>query len=163
MTSGQAVTFGYTGAEQCYVVPAGVTEVAVVAVGAPGGAGYGRYPDVLSNGQCCNDAAAGARASGDVEVTPGQVLYVEVGGVGGTGTVAGGGGAGGFNGGDGDGTVYALTGGGGGGASDVRTVSSCQVVEDYCVETPASLASRLLVAGGGGGGGAGDGGWDWGR
>jgi len=160
MTSGQAITFGFTGAEQCYVVPAGVTELGVVAVGAPGGAGYGRYPDVLSNGQCCNDAAAGARASADIEVTPGQALYVEVGGVGGNGTVAGGGGAGGFNGGgdggDGGGTVYALTGGGGGGASDVRAVSTCQVVADYCVVTPASLTSRLLVAGGGGGGGAGD-------
>ena len=84
----------------------------------------------------------GAVVDGTIVVTPGQPLYVSVGGVGAAGagpaTVA----AGGFNGG-GAGSFASFSGGGGGGASDVRTVPSDQ---------PATtLASRLVVAGAGGG------------
>jgi hypothetical protein len=115
--------FGYTGAEQTFTVPAGVTGLQVTAVGAVGG-----DPDpkdaILS--------AAAARVSGDLEVTPGQTLYVEVGG---SGKQTG---AGGFNGG-GEG------GSGGGGASDVRTAPRAAGL---------SPESRLIVAGGGGGGGS---------
>jgi hypothetical protein len=67
----------------------------------------------------------------NLPVTPGQTLYVEVGGDGGF--------EGGFNGGG-----TSVFGDGGGGASDIRTDPSTD---------PGSLASRLLVAGGGGGGG----------
>lgn len=68
-------------------------------------------------------------------VTPGETLYVIVGGQGlKNGTSFGGGGSGGFNRYGGLGSA-----GGGGGASDVRT-------------SPDSLTSRVIVAGGGGGG-----------
>jgi hypothetical protein len=109
-------TFGFTGAEQKFPVPAGVTSVHVVAVGSEGG----KTAFSPSGG-------AGAIVSGDLTVTPEQVLYVEVGGV----TFNGGGSAG-FRGGD------------GGGASDVRTESRTEAN---------TLKSRLLVAAGGGGGG----------
>jgi hypothetical protein len=139
------VTFSSTGAEQCYVVPSGVTELGVVAVGAPGNNGYTNGADVVP---AAGLGADGAQVSGDLAVTPGEVLYVEVGG---TGVFF----AGGFNGG-GPGASEGAEGGGsgggsGGGASDVRTVS-CGT---GCPGDAGSLASRLLVAGGGGGGGGG--------
>ncbi len=119
-----SATFAYTGAEQSFVVPDAITSVQVLAVGGHGGAGL--------------PGGAGGRAaqvSGVLGVTPGETLYVEVGGDGGEGELFS---LGGFNGG-GEGA------GGGGGASDVRS-------------SPRALGlapdSRLLVAGGGGGGGA---------
>jgi Glycine rich protein len=122
----QAITenFAYTGGEQMFVVPTGVYEVQVLAIGGQGGE---------SNGPAGGEAA---EVKGAMDVTPGQTLYVEVGGKGQTGAE---GGAGGFNGGAGGG-------GGGGGASDIRTVprSTSLTVED----------TRLLVAAGGGGGGS---------
>ena len=39
VATAQADTFSFTGAQQAYVVPAGVTEVAIDATGAPGGIG----------------------------------------------------------------------------------------------------------------------------
>ena len=122
-----AVTFTFLGGpslgdEQCYTVPAGVSELSITAVGAEGGTGFGV-------------AGFGAVVGGQVAVTPGETLYVEVGSNGATngGADFGGGGAGGSG------------GASGGGASDVRTVSQGQ---------SGSLASRFIVAGGGGGGGA---------
>ena len=85
----------------------------------------------------------GAEVSGDLTVTPGDTLYVEVGGaptVGGncfSGVAC----VGGFNGGG-----SSRSGGGGGGASDVREVPRDQ---------SGSLSSRLIVAAGGGGSGQG--------
>lgn len=91
-------TFSYTGAEQTFTVPAGVSSVHVTAIGGSGGKAGAQ------GGQA-------AEVEGDLGVKPGQTLYVEVGGDGGVGfTVS----PGGFNGG-GEGA------GGGGGASDVRT------------------------------------------
>ncbi|MFZ1924598.1 MAG: choice-of-anchor D domain-containing protein, partial [Solirubrobacteraceae bacterium] len=78
---------------------------------------------------------AGADVVGQLPVSAGEVLYVEVAADGFNGGGFGGFGLG-FEGG---------IGGSGGGASDVRTVSLTQTE---------SLESRLLVAGGGGGGGA---------
>ncbi len=127
-------TFKYTGAEQAFTVPAGVSSIHVVATGAAGGRGenYGVGSNPLG-GQ-------GAVVTGNLTVTPG-ILYVEVGGGGASTT-------GGFNGG---GSVSGgPAAGGGGGASDVRTISN---------SAPKTLESRLLVAAGGGGGGAGDGGY----
>jgi hypothetical protein len=125
-------TFASTGAEQTYVVPAGVEHLKITATGAHGG--YGDGP-VGAGGR-------GARVQAVVAVTPGQQLYVLVGSDGTwwqddnvVGDQAGG-----FNGG-GAAPDYA---GSGGGASDVRTVSA---------SSPGTLASRLVVAGGGGGGG----------
>ena len=118
-----AVTFSSTGAEQCYTVPSGVTSLRIVAVGARGasqGSGAGGF---------------GAVVTGQITVTAGQTLYVEVGA---SGSVNGGVsfGGGGSAGGDA---------GSGGGASDVRTMPAAGGA--------ASLSSRLLVAGGGGGAG----------
>jgi hypothetical protein len=117
-------TFTYTGSEQTYTVPAGVTQLQITAVGGQGG-GF-NYP-----------GGYGANVADQVSVTPGETLYVEVGGNG--ANANGGTAAGGFNGG---GTGYYSA--GGGGASDVRTVSSTSA---------GSLASRIVVAGGGGGSG----------
>jgi hypothetical protein len=115
-------SFSFSG-EYAFAVPAGVNAIAVHAVGGFGGVDFGA-PGFAPGG-------LGGTADAVVAVTPGETLYVEVGGVrrkyvpsdsfnGGTGT-------------------------GGGGASDVRTIPRAQ---------SGSLDSRLVVAGGGGGGGA---------
>jgi hypothetical protein len=123
-------TFAFTGAEQTFVVPAGVSTVHVVAVGGTGGPGSG-----VKGG-------TGARTSGDLQVMPGEVLYVEVAG---NGQAEASGGGGGFNGGGGGGRGV----GGGGGASDVRTAPrSMSLVPD----------TRVIVAAGGGGAAEGSGG-----
>jgi hypothetical protein len=117
--------FTYTGGEQTFMVPAGVSSVHVEAVGGRGGSGSG-------------GGGAPAEVTGELAVTPGETLYVEVGGNGSE--------APGFNGGGNGGGAGA---GGGGGASDIRTASrSSGLAPDH----------RLLVAaGGGGGGGPGEG------
>jgi hypothetical protein len=123
-------TYTDTGAEQTFSVPTGVTSVDLSAVGAHGGA------TPFSNG-----AGPGGTASITAYgVTPGNTLYVEVGGNGGNGASASA--AGGFNGG-GDGGFGSTPGAGGGGASDVRTTARA---------TSGSLNTRVLVAAGGGGG-----------
>ncbi len=122
-----SATFTPTGgAEQEFVVPAGITHIEVSAVG---GAGHA--------GRSCDSAnepagGAGAKVTAQLTVNPGQKLYIDFGG----------GGAGG-NETQGCGELA----GAGGGASDVR--------EEPGGNTPKSLQSRLLVAGGGGGGGGG--------
>jgi hypothetical protein len=132
------VTFGVTGAEQMFVVPPGVTTVNVRAVGAHGGRGSQESPGMLGG--------AGAIATADLAVKPGQVLFIEVGGRGADGNEGFASTLGGFNGG-GDGARAAAMGGsagGGGGATDVRTLSR---------SIKGSLDSRVIVAGGGGGSG----------
>jgi hypothetical protein len=110
------VTFSHPG-EHPIVVPAGVTTLDVIAVGGRGGAG-----NYFVNG------GFGARVVGELPVTPGSTLYLEVGGNGADGSPYGGGGA-------------------GGGASDVRTSLASAGL------TP--VDPRLLIAGGGGGSGRG--------
>jgi hypothetical protein len=118
-----AETLSSTGAEQSFTVPAGVSSVRVRAIGAPGETGESFSPyDVAAPG------GDGAVVVGQLPVTPGEVLYVEV-----ADGAFNGGGPGGADAGD------------GGGASDVRSVASA---------TAATLESRLLVAGGGGGAGS---------
>lgn len=135
-----SVTFGFTGTEQMFVVPAGVTSLNVRAVGAHGGTGDQNFNQARRVG------GAGAVATADLAVTPGQVLFIEVGGHGRDGADIGAG-LGGFNGGGGGALANGTGGGagGGGGASDVRTVPRSDAE---------SMASRLIVAGGGGGSGA---------
>ncbi len=99
-------------------MPAGDSSVIVAATGAQGAAGY----------SSCGGFGAVVKAT--LSVTPGETLYVEVGGLGSNGEGSGGAG-----------------GGNGGGASDVRTLPVAQGL--------ASIQSRLVVAGGGGGGGDG--------
>jgi Glycine rich protein len=117
-------TFQYTGGEQTFEVPSGVHDLRVRLVGGAGGTG-----------------GSGAEVVSSIKVTPGQILYVEVGG---NGKPAGEGSGGGFNGGGAGGSGA----GGGGGASDVRTLPRSEGL---------AVDSRLIVAAGGGGGaGAGE-------
>jgi len=126
--------FTYTGGEQSYVVPSGVTLVTVNAIGAAGG------PGPIGAG------GVGETVTGYLPVTPGKTLYTEVGqtgSAGGGGSFGGGGAAGTQSG----GVANAAS---GGGASDVQT---CSETAPTCPGGATSSASRLIVAGGGGGGG----------
>lgn len=114
------VTFNYTGAAQTWTVPACVSSINVSVAGGQGGGSYG---------------GSGSIVTGTITVTPGQVLQINVGGMGncpGSGWNGGGSGA--------NGAVASC---GGGGASDIRVV-------------PYTLANRVVVASGGGGTGGGD-------
>lgn len=115
-------TFAYTSAIQRFVVPNRVTSIQVAAIGARGGTG--------ARGQV---GGAGANITSSLNVTPGQILWVVVGGFPGQSATA----AYGFGGNGGSGTNF---GGAGGGLSGVFTSS-----------TPA-VANAMIVAGGGGGG-----------
>lgn len=109
-----------------FIVPAGVTSADVTLIGGHGGMGN------VSNGAQA-PGGAGMSAVAMLSVTPGELLFVEVAGAGGSSEEAGRGGYGG-------GGEAGGHGGGGGGASDVRTVAQLP-------------SSRLVVAAGGGGGG----------
>jgi hypothetical protein len=89
-------SFYYTGAAQDFTVPAGVTEISVVARGAKGAG---------------KRIADGGRVHAVIPVTPGETLVLYIGG-------DASGATGGFNGGGGGGG--SAVSGGGGGASDVR-------------------------------------------
>lgn len=111
----QSVTFNFTGAMQTWVVPACATTVSFDIKGAQGSNGNGGIP---------GQGGMGGQSSGTLAVTPGETLYIYVGGQNG------------WNGG-GTGTTNA---GNGGGASDIRRGGT-------------TLTDRVIVAGGGGGGG----------
>jgi hypothetical protein len=131
-------SYAPTGAEQQFAVPAGVTNVHVTAIG-----GAGAASTFMGGPTGGGLGGHGGLVSAGLPVTPGQSLFVEVGG---SGSAA----AGGFNGG-GD---ASYDGGGGGGASDVR---ACSIAAESCPGDGDTLDSRLLVAAGGGGaGGSGD-------
>ncbi|HEY2476597.1 MAG TPA: hypothetical protein VGI19_17585 [Candidatus Cybelea sp.] len=118
-------TFKYTGAEQKFKVPAGVTQITITASGASGAPGfdygYGGYEA---------PGGLGGQVRATVPVTPGESLAIFVGGSGSDG---------GFNGGGGTG-ISEVNFGYGGGASDVRQGGD-------------RLADRVVVGSGGGGGG----------
>lgn len=116
------VPFSATHAEQQFTVPAGVSTIHAVLVGGHGG--------TINTGVY---GGRGAAVAGDLAVTPGSTLYVEVGG---NGQYI----SGGFNGGG-----MSFDDGGGGGASDLRTTPRADA---------GSLASRLMVAAAGGGAGS---------
>ena len=117
--------FSYTGAIQQFIVPNRVTAIQVNAIGALGGTGGGGQP-----------GGAGANITSTINVTPGQVLYIVVGGYPGQSATA----EYGFAGNGGVANSVTGYGGAGGGLSGVFTSS-----------TPA-VANALIVAGGGGGG-----------
>ena len=127
------VVFGPTGAEQSWVVPDNTSSIHVVLIGGNGG-------DVTSTGFA-------HVVTGDLAVTAGATLYIEVGGKG-ANSIGLPGAAGGFNGGGAGGTGALNAGAGGGGASDIRTVARTEA---------GSLDSRLIVAAGGGGAGGANG------
>ena len=125
VTEETSVTYSYTGGVQTFTVPNGVTSIDIDAYGAQGGNTYGTTGPGL-----------GGRVQGTMNVSPGQVLEIYVGGAGqsyaGYGSML----VGGWNGG-GNGTSTGQ-GGGGGGATDIRINGS-------------ALSDRVLVAGGAGG------------
>ena len=137
-------TYTYTGGEQEFTVPAGVTSVTITAVGAPGGPASG------------TPRGYGASVTATIPVPSGTTtLYVEVGALGGSNAPHGS-----FNGGGASLTAS------GGGASDVRTCSistctaffpaglaACQAYASQAgaPATACSADPRLVVAGGGGG------------
>ncbi len=145
------VSFSTVGESQ-FVVPAGVASVNVALVGAAGGAGRLNHPGAPQGGR-------GGEVQGTLAVTPGEVLFVEIGASGAEASVFGapggsnGGGEGAYGGGiEGSGNAE---GGGGGGASDVRScpVNPAAPGRPAACAATSTLSSRLLVAGGGGGAG----------
>lgn len=122
-----SVSFAFTGGMQTFTVPPHVTRVFLTALGAEGGTGANG-----GNASAGGKGGFGASAEGFLDVTPGDVLNIFVGGQGAAPT-------GGFNGGGNGGSANA---GGGGGATDVRVGGTAE-------------ANRVLTAGGGGGGGRG--------
>ncbi|SUJ00987.1 Glycine rich protein [Sphingobacterium spiritivorum] len=115
-------TYSYTGAMQTFVVPAGVTSIRVDVKGAQGGSA------IYNQGSAKPDdlGGKGGRVTAEYPVTPGQTIYVFVGGNNG------------YNGGgNGGGSIEQPK---GGDASDIRIGGT-------------ALSNRVIVAGGGGGGG----------
>jgi hypothetical protein len=127
-----SIQFNFTGGEQIWTVPPGITEVVVELYGGQGGESY----SCIGGPNPQFDGGLGGFASGTLSVSPGQNLYINVGGKGGVGQ------DGPFEGGFNGGGAGGYWGGGGGGATDIRTVSG-------------DLYSRAIVAGGGGGGNTG--------
>src|ERR1041385_8709776 len=124
--SSQTQTFNYTGAVQTFTVPSCVTSITIQAYGAQGG-----------NASIGGTGGLGGYATGTLNVTPGDVLNIYVGGQNGYN----GGGTGGQ---DGNSAFSGPPGNlapSGGGASDVRLNGTTN-------------ANRIIVAGGGGGAGS---------
>src|SRR3954454_15136572 len=66
-------TFSYTGTEQTWIVPPGLTSVHVEAIGGKGASGADNAANTSTGG-------FGAHAEGDLTVADGEVLYLDVGG-----------------------------------------------------------------------------------
>lgn len=132
-TSNCVVNFSYSGDYYAWTVPAGVTFIDVDAYGAQGGKSTCSYNTVASGGQ-------GGRVVARLTATPGEILYIYVGGQGSSASQSSNTSSAGWNGGGkgGYGNGGGYWGSGGGGASDIRTSTSV-------------LSSRILVSGGGGG------------
>ena len=129
MAWGQITTFAYTGGMQTWIVPGGVTSIEVTLTGGGGGFPYpvgGHFPGL------------GSEVTAVMSVTPGETLYLFVGGAGANG-VSGLTSSGGYNGGGQSGSAFGFySGGGGGGASDIRIGGT-------------AVSDRVAVAAGGGG------------
>jgi len=132
----QTYTFAYTGGQQTFYIPAGITALSIDMVGADGGSdyvsGYGNR-GVGARIQCIVPVSAFS-----VNPTLGGAVWINVGGVGsnGTSSYCYGSSAGGYHG----GAAGSGHGGGGGGGTDINIASSLT-----------SWATRVVVAGGGGG------------
>ncbi len=127
---------GINGSPQAYVVPAGVTKVAVDMYGGAGG-----WPCCSWTGTTGGTRALGGRVQCTMNVTPGTTLHVYVGGAGANNLNIGTQCPGGWNGGGVGGAVGSSFCAGGGGESDIRT------------STSGSYASSVLIVAGAGGGG----------
>ncbi len=124
--------FTYTGSLQSFIVPSGVEEIIIKVWGAGGGGGH--KLTAYSGG-------AGGYASGNLNVTPGQEIFVIVGGGGAGARTSAGLNTGGYGGGGNSCTSSYIHGGGaGGGYSGI--FNSSNIIQ----------GNALLIAGGGGGG-----------
>ena len=70
-------TFSYTGAQQTFTVPSGVTSITIEMWGAQGGS-VGYY----SNSSYCSTGGKGCCSTGNLSVTSGSSVYVYIGGQG---------------------------------------------------------------------------------
>jgi len=127
-------SFAFTGNMQLFTVPGGVNTIQVDARGGRGGNGW----NVDGGGSVKGIGGSGGRVLATLNVTPGEVLEIYVGGAGDNATVTTSG-AGAYNGGGNGGHQQGYRGGGGGGATDIRRGGS-------------ALNNRILAAGGGGSG-----------
>ena len=118
----QTVTFNFTGGQQQWIVPAGVFSVNFTVAGAKGGGFNGGNGAIIT--KTC------------YSVTPGQTLYIYVGGMGIQGGTSGGWNGGGTGHNSSGSSTYRSWGGGGG--TDIRAGGT-------------ALLNRFIVAGGGGG------------
>ncbi len=137
-----STSFGYTGGPQFFTVPAGVTSISVTAIGA--GGGVWTY-----NGGTA--AGYAGEVQGTLSVTPGEVLTIDVGGVGGSVGGTGQVGAGGWGG------PSSSGGAGGDGSSGVCVPSGAPTYDGAGGGGASSVLSGitpLVVAAGGGGGGS---------
>jgi hypothetical protein len=127
------ITMPYLGDYYSWTVPSGINSITVDAYGAQGGKSSCSYNTVASGG-------LGGRVQATLTTTPGETLYIFVGGQGSsssqTSIVSSPGWNGGGKGGYGNGGGY--WGSGGGGATDIRTSIS-------------DTSTRILVVGAGGG------------
>ncbi|MCK6624675.1 MAG: hypothetical protein L6R45_05810 [Anaerolineae bacterium] len=128
-------TFNLTGAEQQFIVPAGVTSVTIEALGAEGGGGFPALALIGGRGGC---------SVATIAVTPGEALFVYVGGRGGDdddSTNPDTPGVGGFNGGGGGGVGFIVGGsgggyfGGGGGGSSFAIPTATNVTHQQGVQS----------------------------
>ena len=126
--------FSFSGAVQTFVVPTCATSVKVEAYGGGGGNGWNQD----GGGSVKGMAGKGGFAQATVVTTPGETLFIYVGGKG-EAAVSNDWGEGGWNGGGNGWVKSGYYGGGGGGASDVRKGGE-------------TLGHRVVVAGGGGAG-----------
>ena len=138
VSSSGSQTFSYTGSQQTFTVPSGVSTITIKVWGGQGGSG-----GYWSSTTYCSTGGKGGYATGDLSVTAGSTVYVYVGGQGQSYATCqtrmnGSSYEGGWNGG-GSGQS-SLSGCGGGGASDIRYGGT-------------SISDRKIIAGGGGGGG----------
>ena len=144
-------TFTYTGAEQQYVVPRGVSSVKVYIVGAQGNG------PMLDN--ICWGGEGGTVTIKELSVTPGETIYINVGGYtgwpnGGTanGKYQGGGSSDVRQGGNAISDIVALAGGGGGGDNGISNGNHAGYGGDYShMRTLMDGAPSLGYLGGKGG------------
>jgi Glycine rich protein len=136
--SPRSAFFSFTGNDQTFVVPNGISQVTVYALGANGPCATSWCSTVLGQPNVSPTTGIGGSLTATIPVTPGETLVVVVGdGSGATGY--GGGGSGGT---ESCTSTYDNGASSGGGASDVRQGGN-------------GLANRVVVAGGGGGNGDG--------
>lgn len=130
------VTFNYTGAIQTWTVPVGVTFIFVEAFGAQGGSGGS------------NVGGKGGKVACSMPVTPGQVLYITVGGQSSNQTALYG-----FGGNGGVSTSYGTFARAGGGLSGISSANPITQVNAYLIAAGGGGTGTSPYAGSGGAGG----------